>query len=532
MQLEIALQPKQKALWGLWDDKFTTRIGFGGARGGAKSGGGRRCMLLRRLRYPRTPGLILRRTYPDLYKSHIVKLFEEYPDLREFWREQSKELKLPNGSRLFFGSAEHAGDLNAFFSSEFADIMPDEAQEWSQGELEQLSGSNRCTSNPDIVPKMVFPFMPGVSETGIPPTGLTYLKRVFVDHDLKEAERHREWKFIQAFSWDNIEWARKELERDGVDEVEFYSWDNETRREYFITRTEYGATLQSLTNKALRDAWLYGKWDVFQGQYFPNFSHEKHVITAAEAKARMKPWHKRWLSGDWGHEHPHCIHWHCEDENGQVITYREQWGREVAEDTLGEIITEMSGKEKLEAFPFSGDAGFQSKRSPRLAPKSIMQMLNDSLGKGIPKAFPVDASAGTRISGARLMSRLLGEVGIDTDGNSTGDGHVYWQISEDCPKLIECIPSLIHDPKNTEDVLKVDYATGVIADDPYDSARYGLQFMLGAAVKPFQVRLQERLATIPMEGTGKFIAHLEMMKKERETGGDVFYIGGGRRRRQ
>src|SRR5208283_2394692 len=101
------------------------------------------------------------------------------------------------GSRLFFGSAEHPGDLTAFFSAEFADIMPDEAQEWSQGELEQLSGSNRCTSNPDIVPKMVFPFMPGVSESGIPPTGLSYLKRVFVDHDLKEAEKHREWKFIQ-----------------------------------------------------------------------------------------------------------------------------------------------------------------------------------------------------------------------------------------------------------------------------------------------------------------------------------------------
>src|ERR1700678_1669066 len=166
MRLEIALQPKQKALWELWDNSNVTRIGFGGARGGGKSHSARVCMLLRRLKYANTSGLILRRTYPDLYKSHIVKLFEEFPALREFWREQSKELKLPNGSRLFFGSAEHPGDINAFYSSEFADIVPDEAQEWSQGELESLSGSNRSTSHPDIVPKMTFPFMPGVSETG------------------------------------------------------------------------------------------------------------------------------------------------------------------------------------------------------------------------------------------------------------------------------------------------------------------------------------------------------------------------------
>src|SRR6266581_4361111 len=70
----------------------------------------------------------------DRLISHIVKLFEEYPVSREWWNEQRKELAFPNGSLLFFGSAEHEKDMANFYSAEFADIMVDEAQEFSQEE--------------------------------------------------------------------------------------------------------------------------------------------------------------------------------------------------------------------------------------------------------------------------------------------------------------------------------------------------------------------------------------------------------------
>lgn len=496
LDIKVRLQPKQVELWNLWDDQVHGRIGYGGARGGAKSGGGRRCMLLRRLKYPNTTGLILRRTYNELYKSHIIKLFEEYPYMRPWYRESHKELNLPNGSRLFFGSAEHEGDMENFYSSEFADIWPDEAQEFSQSELEKLSGSNRCTSNPDIMSKMIFTFMPGFSESGLPPKGLSYLKRVFADKDRRGAENQKQWEFIQAFSWDNIEWARRELERDGIDEDTFYSWSDAERREYLLTRTEYGATLAAITDERLRDAWLFGKWDVFQGQYFPNFDQSKHVITHAEAIERIKPWHKRWLSGDWGYEHPHAAYKHSIDENGRVTTYWESWGREVTEVELGRRITQACVGEKMIAFPFSWDAGKQSKRSPREAPKSHVQLINDCLGQGIPKAFPADSSAGTRISGARLMSQML----------DTG----YWQISEDCKHLIECLPSLIRDPKNTEDVMKIDFPVNNIGDDAYDAARYGLQFMCGSSKKPQTELIREKAATIQDQTERFFYMHKAM----------------------
>lgn len=427
-------------------------------------------MLSRRCEYDRTTGLILRRTFPALYKSHLIKLEQEFPELMRFYNASNKVLEFPNGSLLFFGSAEHSKDMSAFYSAEFDDVLVDEAQEFSQAELERLSGSNRGTGNTNIKPTMLYTFMPGMSEEGLPPIGLAYLKRLFIDRDLRPEELKDKWHFIQAFSWDNYEWARPELTALGISFNEFYEWSEQQRREFFLEHTAYGRKLQALTDHGLRDAWLFGKWDTFQGMYFPQFERGKHVISNAELLKRLKPWHKRWGSGDWGYDHPHAIYEHAQDETGRVVTFGEIWGREVNEKVLGKTIGEHYAGDKLQAFPFSWDAGKLSKRSGPGFPQSIMQMISEAMPAEMVKPHPADSAAGSRIAGARLMSQLL-DSGM-------------WQICEDCPKLIDCLPTLLRDPDNPEDVLKVDYSENYIGDDPYDGARMGLQFMLGAAEAP------------------------------------------------
>ena len=497
--LKIRFQPKQSELDRIWEDPAYRRIGSGGARGGTKSGGGRRMMLRRRFSYSHTAGLILRRTLVELEKSHILKMFEEFPQLRSGYNDQKKKLIFPNGSVLFFGSAPHASDMNDYYSAEFADIMVDEAQEFTQGELEQLSGSNRCTTNSQITPKMLFTFMPGRSESGVPPRGLQYLKRVFVDCKYKPEELLNcgpdgRWAFVQAYSWDNIEWARKELTRDGVgkgehqpgrrdclcQECEFYSWTEAQRREYFILRTEYGANLASITDSYLRDAWLYGKWESFEGMYYPRFSEARHVISRAESRDRIKPWHTLWISGDWGYDHPTVIHLHAMDENQHVITFMEMWIREAGETELGQRISAMCAGRKFKTFPFSADAFGRVNKTTR---RSVTDMIGAALAAGVPKPCPFDQSQGSRVSRARLFGQMM-----DSD---------LWQIvREDCPKTIECIPTLIRDPEKTEDVLKVDWSENGIGDDPYDSLTMGLQHMLGASIKPAHVVLAEKLQQV------------------------------------
>lgn len=215
------------------------------------------------------------------------------------------------------------------------------------------------------------------------------------------------------------------------------------------------------------------------GQYFPQFSEERHVISKKEAQERIKPWHKHWLSGDWGYEHPFCIHKHAMDEHNRVTTYAEMWGKNKGETELGREIGAWCAGQKFLAFVFSWDAGKLSKRSQPKFPKSIAQMIGEALPKGFPQPAPADSSPGSRIAGARLMSNLM----------DTG----MWSISSDCQYLIDCLPSLIKDPDNPEDVLKVDHTEDQLGDDPYDAARMGLQYMLGSVKPPVAERVLAKL---------------------------------------
>lgn len=248
-----------------------------------------------------------------------------------------------------------------------------------------------------------------------------------------------------------------------------------------------------------------GDWNVYTGQYFPQFENKPpHVISTGEAARLVKPWHTRWISGDWGYDHPSCYHWHAKNEHNRIITYDEIWDRRVGEKEWGERITarERAWRERwpdhqpLKSFPFSFDAlGKRSDRSHPKYPKTIGQLLSDSLGSEIPKPHPTDSSPGSRMSGYRLMSQLL-------DAN-------LWSISDNCGKLIECLPTLIRDEDDTETVLKVDWAEGdTIGDDPADSARYGLQYEFGDAVVPVSIAADRRVAAFA-EAQGKEVQDLD-----------------------
>jgi hypothetical protein len=248
-----------------------------------------------------------------------------------------------------------------------------------------------------------------------------------------------------------------------------------------------------------------GDWNVYTGQYFPQFEEKRHVVSPEAAAKFVKPWHTRWISGDWGYEHPACFHWHAKDEHNRIVTYDELWDRRVGETEWGSRITEREahwqrqfgeGYRPLGSFPFSWDAGRLSPRSHPKYPKSIVQLVSDALGAQMPKPHPADSSSGSRMSGYRLMSQLL-----DAD---------LWKIASTCPKLIECLPTLIRDEDDTETVLKVDFAEGdTIGDDPADSARMGLQHEFGSSIVPVGVAADRRVAAYA-EARGQDVSDLDI----------------------
>src|ERR1700688_1648804 len=133
MQIDISLQPKQGKLYWLMENSSTSWLGFGGSRGGAKSGAARRIMVQRRLKYPNTSGQILRRVWDDVLKNHVHKMWEEFPDLYQYYKAGEHVIEMPNGSKIFFDSAENAIDVQRkAFGPEYMDIFVDQAEQFSE----------------------------------------------------------------------------------------------------------------------------------------------------------------------------------------------------------------------------------------------------------------------------------------------------------------------------------------------------------------------------------------------------------------
>jgi hypothetical protein len=267
----------------------------------------------------------------------------------------------------------------------------------------------------------------------------------------------------------------------------------------------------------------HGNWDIYIGQYFPYFSDKIHVIAHAEAMARIREFHQRALSGDWGFDHPHSFHWHAKDETNTVITYRELWDRGIGESEVGRRITAAEAEDSklapLKSFVFSWDAGKLSPRSSKKQPRSINQLVSDALGPRIPKPHPCDSSPGVRLIRARLMSQLIGYPG-DPERNIPAQPP-KWFISERCPKLIAALPEMMRDPEHTEEMLKMDHSDAQIGDDPVDSAGMGLQWMVGSVSKPDAVKLEEQFHAIRQ----KFVQR----QVEAKLGEDWFQKFGGQK---
>jgi hypothetical protein len=114
---------------------------------------------------------------------------------------------------------------------------------------------------------------------------------------------------------------------------------------------------------------------------------------------------------------------------------------------LAQAIAERSGRERICEVFLSPDAFAQ-----RTSEASIAEQLGDVLvANSLPRPAPADDD---RVGGWQLMYQLM-------ESNS-------WVITDNCARLIECLPLLVSDAVRREDIRKVE------GDDPADAARYGL----------------------------------------------------------
>jgi hypothetical protein len=125
---------------------------------------------------------------------------------------------------------------------------------------------------------------------------------------------------------------------------------------------------------------------------------------------------------------------------------------------------------------------------------TIADQINEVLE---PHNLGVLAASNDRPGGWQLMYKML----------QTGE----WQIADTCLKLIEAIPSRMHDENKPGDVRKI---PGHPLDDVADDVRYGIYTFITAAEEPADLRKREELRRLAQQGdlTSALIRHQQMVE--------------------
>lgn len=525
-ELDLALQPKQEALYHLLERSgldVPTVIGYGGALGGGKSRAIRDIMLARRLSYPGTNGVIVRRVFDDVKKNHIDPLLAERPSLREFYRVADHELILPNDSRILFMYAETTAEVERKFTGiEFYDIFVDQAEQFSESELRTIKTRNRWPGTSPGQCKTALFFNPGGC-------GTEFLRRIFWLKQYKTGERSSDYEFIQAYGWDNYQWFVGVLGQD-----EFYRLSHEQRFELFISQTQYGRELNALP-ASLRAGHLLGSFESFAGQYFAGvWDESKCIITAIQAERLIQPWWTRWTATDWGFAHNAAHIWFASGKVGPkqfhevfgreveypvdvVVAYRELVTNQTEEQDLARMFVQLTPPEERRQIKrefLSPDAW-----AKRGAANTIADSFTDVFARAqmvAPEPADDDRVGGWRLlyGGLKQACSLLAENPVQNRNE-----HMLL-VSAECPQVISSIPLLTRNSKDAgklEDVLKTD----TIADDVGDCLRYGYKSMLDPRAKaPKEVRAQEVLEAYESM-TAKAMAMRQFAERERRTGGGM-----------
>lgn len=266
----------------LFEDCAARNVLWGGQAGPGKSHGVRWWLYKRCLTTPGHQALLLRENWEQLDKHHLRAMKEEVPLLGGSVVDRTAHF--PEGSVIDCGHMADAEAVSRYLSSEYSDIVPDEASQYpvnSDGisTLPELATRARKVGR-DRQGSLVKPRFLPVSNPGGP--SAPWLLDMFVDHTpdfekfpaLQAKYRAEEWVYIPARLEDNP-----------------------------YQDPSYEDTLAGLS-KFRYEQLRHGDWHVFSGQFFSQWLPSVH--TRVVAIAPTTDW---FASMDWGYNAPGCVIW-------------------------------------------------------------------------------------------------------------------------------------------------------------------------------------------------------------------------------
>lgn len=400
-------------------------IGFGGARGGGKSWSVRTKAILLSLQYSGIKILIVRRTYPELVNNHITILRPQLLGIAKY-NDKDKVMKFGNGSTINFMYCQYDKDLDRLQGTEYDVIFLDEAAQLTEHQMKSITACCRGVNN---FPKRIYyTCNPGGQ-------GHAYIKRIFIDKRYIDGEDPDDYEFVQSLVTDN--------------------------RALMLSQPDYIKQLEALPPK-LREAWLYGRWDVFEGQVFEEFrdipDHYVDRIGTHVINPFRVPDSWKILRGfDWGYSKPFSVGWYAVDHDGRMYRIRELYGC-TKQANEGVKWTPQQVAERIREMEES-DPNLKGKYIRGIADPAIFE---ESKGESIARMMERAHVYWEPGDHKRIPGKMQCHYRLTFDENEIPMFYVF----SICTEFIRTIPLLMYDETKVEDI------DTNMEDHIYDEWRY------------------------------------------------------------
>lgn len=391
-------------------EKYTL---YGGARAGGKSFVVRIKAIDLCLKYNGIKVLLLRKTLPDLKKNHVDQLMILLKSKSKNWiatfNQTDNVFTFRNGSKIILGYCDTDADVIHYQGLEYQAIFMDEATHFTKTQFDGFTACMRIDNimnaeflakYPNFKPRMYLTANPG----GV---GHTWVKRLFIDRKYINKEKPEDYKFIQALVYDN----------------EFMM--NQNR--------DYVDQLENLPPK-VRQAMLYGDWNVFEGQFFEEFDESIHTYNPKDIKVEQS-W-RIYRARDYGLDKTAC-YWIARDSDGTSYVFRELWESNLSVSASGNKINQMTKPNEniyLDIVP--PDLWNRQSQTGKSAVDILVKECNQ---------YPTKANNDREIGW--LMVKEMLQLNPVT-------GKPFLIISQDCPHLIESLKMIQHDENKPNDCAK------------------------------------------------------------------------------
>ena len=400
-------------------------VAFGGARGGGKSWAVRTKAKLAALKYPGIKILIVRKTYPELIANHIDTMRAECFKIAKY-NSTNRKFTFFNSSTIKFDYCQNDGDLSHFQGTEYDLIFIDEATNLTEHQIKVIKATLRSVNR---FPKRLYL----TCNPGGP--GHAYIKRVFIDKKFKSGENPDEYEFIQSLVTDN--------------------------KVLMEVQPDYIEQLEELPEK-LKQGWLYGRWDIFEGQVFEEFTDDpEHYIdrqwTHVVEPFEIPSWWPIYRGFDWGYAKPFSVGWYAFDDEGVCYRIKEFYGCSKEENTglKWDIATVARKIHEIE----TNDRMLKDRQIIGIADPAIFA---ENGGAAISDTMAEHQVYFNKADNERLAGKMQCHYRLAFDEN----GHSMFYVFNTCKEFIRTIPALIYSETKVEDV------NTDMEDHIYDEWRY------------------------------------------------------------